>query len=500
MGERVASWARLLTNPSALVGIALFFGFLLLAILRRRALGRWLLGSVLLAASVSLAAGLALAAWKTRGVKTPAAPAAGSTSSQPPSPAAPPAASLNALSAKRLWIIRDRAQITEYDLATFTPGRTLTIPPEFRTNPVDLARKLSFSSQGQFVLAPGESATTRSKFWLWDGHSESAISCPDLDARQEAESDSDADDGHTGAANDLVVRLSADGQRLFWFANHDRVVRNGDRTDESSVITTFHVWQTDLACRHTQEVDSFIFPECKCSTGACEETCPHGSAWAPERGVGDFFFVTHFVPGQLQSQSLASFLYRESGGRWTSTRLPQPLEALADAAAHGSLVIETVPDSGCCGWENESDDSTVLWRDGKPNTLFDEWKSYKNRNYDVSFAATTALVSPVQNLVAITITATQPPGTDIRLSSDGKENPTELEGIRRALGELPAVEVVSADGKRLAFLPRASLVGWLSEKEILIVEDHWLAAYDVVTGAHRKSMLQIPEGTYAFVR
>jgi len=496
----VASWARLLTNPSAWVGIALFLGFLLLAVLRRRALGRWLLGGVLLAAGVSLAGGVGLAAWKTRIAKTPVTPAASSTASQPASPAVAPAASLNALSAKRLWIIRDRAQITEYDLATFTPGRTLTIPTEFRANPTDFVRTLSFSSQGQFVFVQAGESATRGKFWLWDGRSESTVPCTDLDARQEAESDSDADDGHSSAANDLVVRLSADGRRLFWFANHDQVVRNGDRAAESSVITTFHVWQTDLACRHTQEVDSFIFPECKCSTGACEETCPHGSAWTPESGVGDFFFVTHFVPGQLQSQSLASFLYRESGGRWTSTRLSDALETIADAAANGSVVVETVPDSGCCGWENESDDHTVLWRDGKLSTLFDERESYKNQNYDVSFAATTALLSPVQNLVAITITATQPQGTDIRLSSDGKENPTELEGIRRALGELPAVEMVSADGKRLAFLPRASLVGWLSENEILIVEDHWLVAYDVATGARRKSMLQIPEGAYAFLR
>src|SRR5262249_33762818 len=159
-------------------------------------------------------------------------------------------------------------------------------------------------------------------------------------------------------------------------------------------------------------------------------------------GVSDFFFVTHFVPGQLQSQSLASFLYRESGGRWTSTRLPEALETIVDAAANGSVVIETVPDSGCCGWENESDDHTTLWRDGKPSALFDEREAYKNNNYDVSFAATTAVLSPDRGLVAMTITATQPAGTDIRLSSDGKENQGELEGIRRALGDMPAVEVL----------------------------------------------------------
>lgn len=54
--------------------------------------------------------------------------------------------------------------------------------------------------------------------------------------------------------------------------------------------------------------------------------------------------------------------------------------------------------------------------------------------------------------------------------------------------------------KRSAFLPHAVLVGWLSDKEILIVESHLLVAYDVASGTRRKSTIKIEDPAFAFVR
>ena len=54
--------------------------------------------------------------------------------------------------------------------------------------------------------------------------------------------------------------------------------------------------------------------------------------------------------------------------------------------------------------------------------------------------------------------------------------------------------------KRLAYLPHASLVGWLSEKEILIVENHLLVAYDVAAGTRRKSAIKVEDPSLVFVR
>ena len=74
--------------------------------------------------------------------------------------------------------------------------------------------------------------------------------------------------------------------------------------------------------------------------------------------------------------------------------------------------------------------------------------------------------------------------------------------IRKGLTDLPAVQVMSmqeAPGK-VTFLPHATLVGWISEKEILIVEDHVLVAYNVGTGARRKSSVRVEDAGKVFLR
>jgi len=62
------------------------------------------------------------------------------------------------------------------------------------------------------------------------------------------------------------------------------------------------------------------------------------------------------------------------------------------------------------------------------------------------------------------------------------------------------VKNVKDTPRRLAFVPHAVLVGWISEKEILIVEDHLLAAYNVGTGARRKSTVRVEDAGRVFLR
>jgi hypothetical protein len=102
----------------------------------------------------------------------------------------------------------------------------------------------------------------------------------------------------------------------------------------------------------------------------------------------------------------------------------------------------------------------------------------------------------------MTITATSKPNTPIQLAEQGQANPDESQRIRKALVDLPAVEV-KGEGeppRRLAFLPRATLVGWLSDKEILIVEDHLLVAYNVAGGTRRKSNIKVEDAAHVFLR
>ena len=54
--------------------------------------------------------------------------------------------------------------------------------------------------------------------------------------------------------------------------------------------------------------------------------------------------------------------------------------------------------------------------------------------------------------------------------------------------------------RRVAYVPHATLVGWLSDKELLIVEEHVLAVYNVGTGARRKSSVRVDDAAWVLLR
>ncbi|HZQ96066.1 MAG TPA: hypothetical protein VFA67_13710, partial [Candidatus Sulfotelmatobacter sp.] len=80
-------------------------------------------------------------------------------------------------------------------------------------------------------------------------------------------------------------------------------------------------------------------------------------------------------------------------------------------------------------------------------------------------------------------------------------NPEESQRIRKTLADLPAVCVKSIeDARQVALVPHATLVGWISQKELLIVENHVLAVYNVATGARRKSTVKAEDAARVFLR
>jgi hypothetical protein len=173
-----------------------------------------------------------------------------------------------------------------------------------------------------------------------------------------------------------------------------------------------------------------------------------------------------------------------------------------DAASDGNVILEALPDAGCCGWVNQSNDQTLLRNYGKTITVFDEQETFKNPDYDVSFYTSTARLSQELGYVAMTIFATAQANQPIQLAEEGQANPEESRHIRKALSELPAVEVKSVEDtpRRVAYLPHATLAGWINEKEILVVEDHLLVAYSVGTGTRRKSNVHVEDATHVFLR
>jgi hypothetical protein len=405
------------------------------------------------------------------------------------------AVSLGAQS-KRFWVLRAPGEIVEYDSATFVAKPAVKVPAEAVASPqnfsVNHLGQMLFASPVSLPLAEGDLAGEH-KVWFWDGHVATTL------AREVTRTTAITGSNLAVTESAPVPSLSADGTHLYWFSSSARRLQR-DGVDLST-RTTWSSWQTDLSGAGRQEVASIALPDCSCPTGSCEESCPYAETWIPEDGVGKFVLLTQFVAGKTQSIYKASSLYEESGGKWTATPLDPPLRRVLDAAI-GGTILEAIPDTGCCGWENQSDDQTLLHVHGKTLTVFDELAAYKNPDYDVTFFTENGKLAPDLGSVAFTIVATTQPNKPIQLSEQGQANPEESQRIRKALLDLPAVEVKSVEDapRRIAFLPHATLVGWISEKEILIVEGHLLVAYNVVTGARRKSNIHVEDAAHVFLR
>jgi hypothetical protein len=386
---------------------------------------------------------------------------------------------------KRLWVLRAPGEMAEYDPVTFAPKPITKVPADALTLP----QGLSINRLGQMVFAPSVSLplseddlTASKKVWLWDGHTATTLT------RDVSRVTSTAGSNLAITESAPTPFLSADGAHLFWFSNQARRLQR-DGVDLSTK-NTWQAWQTDLAGAGRQDVASITLPDCPCPTGGCEETCPYEETWASEGGVGKFFLVTRFVSSKTQPVYQATALYEENAGKWSATPLHPPLRRILDAASPAAI-LEAIPDTACCGWENQSDDQTLLRLREDVLTVFDEQVAYKNPDYDDLGS------------LAVTIVATARPNQPIQLSEEGQANPEESLRIRKALLDLPAVEVKSVvdnPPRRTAFLTHCTLVGWISEKEILIVEGNLLVAYNIVNGSRHKSSIRVEDAAHVFLR
>jgi hypothetical protein len=397
---------------------------------------------------------------------------------------------------KRLWVLSAPGIAVEYDSATFAQKQKMEIPPDALASPsrfsVNSVGQMLFAEPVALPLVEGDLSAER-KVWFWNGHAANTLS------RDVARATSTAGSNLVITESAPVPFLSADGAYLYWFSNQARHLQR-DGVDLSTK-TTWLAWRTDLAGDGRQDLASVAMPECSCTTGGCEETCPYGDTWIPDEGLGKFFLLTLFIQGQTKPVYKSTSAYEENADKWTPTSFEPPLQRVLDAA-NPAAILEAIPDRGCCGWSNESDDQTLLHLQGKSLTIFDELAAYKNPDYDVSFYTQNGKLSPNLRSVAITITATAKPNTPIQLAEQGQANPEESQHIRKALVDLPAVEVKSVEDppRPLAFLPHANLVGWINDKEIVIVEDHLLVAYNLASGARRKSNIRVEDAAQAFLR
>ena len=398
---------------------------------------------------------------------------------------------------KRLWVLRAPGEMAEYDPATFAAKGIVKVPSEVLNSPANLdvnrAGQMLFATPMSLPLAEEEELKAH-KAWFWNGHEASSLN-------QGVERKSEERGSNLAITESApTISLSADGNHLFWFTNRARRLERED-IDLSSA-NTFQAWQTDLSGGGREEVTSVKAPECRCTSGSCEETCPLGIIWVPDNGVEKFFLLTQFVATSTAPVYKSTTRYRLDAGKWVDTALAAPMQRVLDADDNGDWIIEAIPDTGCCGWSNQSNDQTLAIAEGKSRILFDERAAYKNPDYDVSFFTANAKLSPGLGYVALTITATAQTNKPIQQSQEGQANPEESQRIRKVLADLPAVEVKSMEDnpRRIAFVPHASLVGWISEKELLIVENHLLIGYNIEKGTRRKSTVKVDDAVHVFLR
>jgi hypothetical protein len=403
---------------------------------------------------------------------------------------------------KRLWVLNQAGEIAEIDPSTWAVRSSIKLPSEILRD----TQCFAVNRHGQMLFCPNREAgpigplqnTPFEKTWLWNGRKAFSIdraAIPEPSIK-------------TGINGEAIVdrrprcSLSADGRDIYWFENEFRLHKNQDGVDISSVSTTWRVYRSGLEGEKPAQIASFAFPVCNCGTGECSETCPEASFWFPEEGVGDFFLVTRWIPGQIGATYEASSLFRSRDQGWSEHRLPKALEEVEDAARGGGSIIYRVLDGACCGWDNAGDDQTILYSDGRETVLFDELKRYRNPNYDVSFFTSNARFSPDLRTIAMTILSTAMPGNEIRLTDEGKPNPEELARIHKSIMDLPVIEVVRTDdpSKPIAVFRHATLVGWMNHNEILMVENGVLAAVDVFNGHRRISPVKVADKSIVFLR
>ncbi len=398
---------------------------------------------------------------------------------------------------KRLWVLRASGEMVEYDATTFASKQTVKLPAEVVKSPASL----SVNRLGQILFAPAvtvplteEEIKSAPKFWFWNGHDA-------LTLESGSERKGEARGSNQEIAESAVTAyLSADGSHLFWFASEAKRLQREEI--DLSTASEWHAWRTDLKGADREDLVSAKLPDCRCKTGTCEESCPYPSVWVPETGLDKFFLLTQSVAGQTTPTYKESARYGEESVKWTASALAEPLQRVLDADSSGNVIIDAIPDTGCCGWSNQSNDQTMVIENGKSQAIFDEQMTYKNPDYDVSFFTPNAKLSPELGFVAMTISSTVQENKPVQLAEEGQANPEESQRIHKALAELPAVVVKSREDvpRQIAFVPHAWLVEWISEKELLLVEDHLLVIYNVKTRAQRKSSVRVEDAGRVFLR
>lgn len=412
----------------------------------------------------------------------------------------------NTAKPKSIFVIADATGIvTEYNAENFIVKQTLQIPKDLyfsKTESNIRSERLRVSGSGCILYYDDETHFDREivvrRLWYWDGKKEQRAEISII-LNQFPTKD------RCFVSDDISPPiLDAEEEKFYWVKNHVvgfREEMNGDDYPEYYITLDVELYM--IYFREDKLVEKLIskihFNECKCETGACEETCPIGIIIAPKGGVKNFIEVEHLVQGQLESRIEGYTYFEKRDNNWIKTNADKKFE---------KPFAEVHYDGGCCGWVNESSDKLLVIDGKKQKIIYDEWERFNNRNYDISFNPTNAELSPDLRKIAYTIAPDQYAMYDyknegtFRLSSDGKENLHELKRIKTVLSDLPMVEVLSIDEEteKILVMKNTEFVGWIDNNRLLLLKDDKIGTFDISTRRFIESSISIKSIEHVFLR
>jgi hypothetical protein len=392
-----------------------------------------------------------------------------------------------------LWVIRGDEAVP-YDPTNFRSDTPVHVPRRAAIYPEELA----INRRGQMMLA-GDDGTV----WLWDGKGATTVRAASDDPINPPAPD-DANRswllGDDGVSLFVVETFATRGRPG---ANKVRVLRTGlDRRCNLLVLS-----YVQLPCQYSQEpVGRFA--------------CPAATLWAPGGVASDFIVLTHwyhnwsdYVPEPDSSTWDSSeppfdwpygschqlVIQKDASGFWTED-VDRDASTLLDATSWGSVLLQRDGTLEMNGYENDCDSVRLTSRNTSV-TLSNTCGSVSTTNYDVGFTNTRGLLSPDGRRVALTLVGSAAPDAELPLREEGHADTLEFRTLSHALAEMPATEIYepgisTAPARRFH---HAELVGWSSDREVLLLERGRIVAVDVVTGRRRESSVQASSAALARV-
>jgi len=395
------------------------------------------------------------------------------------------AASAGTLPDMTLWVVQPPGQLVALDLPDFQRVGGVRIPPAAFNDP----SRISVNGRGQFLVQLDDD-----HLWVWNGAHVDTLPVVPVGASRT-----------TSRTNTMPLRrwlLGDDGNSLF--------VLEGETSKQDpaadTAVTPLVVRETTLSQKPRGVVLATKRAPCWKPTDLSLEPCPDPSLWAVGGVVRGCFVLSHWEPDPRETVELPAAwcrntLYASGPKAWRASDLggwgDRPL---LDMSLDGSEQVWDEREAGSSSSMNEDSDRAVLATADTAVVIFDEWSTFGNRDYDVSFFASDARISPGGRRIAYTVKSTWVASTDVRVSAEGHADSLVLASIRRSLADLPLVDVVEvgAGVRRLQRIAHAELVGWASDSELLVVQKRRVVAVDVRTGTRRPSGIEVRTAADAF--